>query len=52
MREFGQNLIVFRVYMSSRVRIDNKEKYIFFLNKNLTDGLDGTTIAPDKKKLK
>ena len=42
---FGQNVIIFRVDMSSSAHIDNKKKHIFFLGKRPTQGLEHTLTA-------
>ena len=43
--EFGQNVILCRVYMSSSVHVDNKKKYILILGKGPTQGLEHTLTA-------
>ena len=34
--------------MSSSVLVDNKKKYILILGEGPTQGLDGTTLIPEK----
>ena len=41
---FGQNVLIFRVDMSS-AHIDNKKKYILVLGKGPTQGLEHTLTA-------
>ena len=43
--EFGQNIIIFRVDMSSSAHIDNKKKDILILGKGPTQGLEHTLTA-------
>ena len=43
----GKNLIIFRVYMSSSVHIDNKKIYILILGKGQTQGLDDTMLTAE-----
>ena len=43
--DFGQNVLVFGVNMSSSVHIDNKKKYISVLGKGPTQGLQHILIA-------
>ena len=38
--EVGRNVIIFGVYMSSSLHIDNKKKYILILDKGPTQGLE------------
>ena len=45
---FGRNCIIFGVDMSSSVLVDNKKKYILILGEGPTQGLDGTTLIPEK----
>ena len=42
---FGQNVIIFRVDMSSSTHIDNKKKDILILGKGPTQGLEHTLTA-------
>ena len=46
---FGRNCITFGVDMRSSAHVDNKKKYILILGKGPTQGLDGTTLAAEKK---
>ena len=43
--EFGQNVIIFGVDMSSSVHVDNKKKDILILGKHPTQGLKHTLTA-------
>ena len=42
---FGQNVIIFGVYMSSSTKIDNRKKDISILGKGPTQGLEHTLTA-------
>ena len=46
---FGRNCVIFGVDMSSSVHIDNKKKDILILGEGPTQGLDGATLAAEKK---
>ena len=46
---FGRNCIIFGVDMSSSVHVDNKKKDILILGEDPRQGLDGTTLAAEKK---
>ena len=46
--EFGKNVIILGVDVSSSVHIDNKKRDSLFLGKGPTDGLDDTTMAVQK----
>ena len=46
--EFGRNVIIFGVDMSSSVHVDDKIKYILILGKGPTKGLDGTRLTAEK----
>ena len=37
--------------MRSSAHVDNKKKYILILGKGPTQGLDGTTLAAEKKSI-
>ena len=41
---FGKNVIIFGVNISSPVNIDNKGKYILILGEGPTQGLEDTTL--------
>ena len=43
----GKNVIIFKAFMSSCVKNDNKNKYILFLGKRSTQGLDDITLAAE-----
>ena len=43
--KFGRNFIIFGVDMSSSVHVDIKNKSIFILGEDPTQGLDGTTLT-------
>ena len=43
--EFGQNVLIFRVDMSSSVHVDNKKKYMLVIAKGPTEGLEHTLTA-------
>ena len=43
--EFGQNVLIFGVDMSSSVHIDNEKKDILVLGKGPTQGLEHTSTA-------
>ena len=43
--DFGQNVLIFGVDMSSSAHIDNKKKYILVLGKWPTEGLEHTLTA-------
>ena len=45
---FGRNCIIFGADMSHSVHVDNKKKNILILGKGPTQGLDGTTLTPEK----
>ena len=45
---FAQNVIIFRVDMSSSLHIDNKKNYILTLGEGPTKGLDCTTLTSEK----
>ena len=45
---FGQNIIIFRADMSSSVHSNSKTKNILVHGKDFTQGLDHTTIYPEK----
>ena len=45
---FGRNCIIFGVDKSSSVHVDNKKKDILILGKNITQGLDDTTLTAEK----
>ena len=46
----GRNCIIFGVDVSSSVRVDNKKKKdALILGEGLTQGLDSTKLAADKK---
>ena len=45
----GKDVIIFAVYMSSSVHVDNKKKYILILGEDPTQGLDDTRLAAEKK---
>ena len=42
---FGQNVLIFRVDMSSSAHVDNKKKDILVLGKGPTQGLEHTLTA-------
>ena len=42
---FGQNVLIFRVHMSSSAHVDNKKKDILVLGKGATQGLEHTLTA-------
>ena len=42
---FGQNVLIFRVDMSSSVHVDNKKKYMLVIAKGPTQGLEHTLTA-------
>ena len=46
--EFGQNVIIFSVDMSSSVHIDNKGKNILILGKGVTRGLGEHSLTAEK----
>ena len=46
---YGKNVIIFRVDMSSSVHVDNKEKDILILGGGPTQGLDDTTLTVEAK---
>ena len=46
---YGKNVIIFRVDMSSSVHVDNKEKDILILGEGPTQGLDDTTLTAEAK---
>ena len=46
---YGRNVIIFRVDMSSSVHVDNKEKDILILFEGLLQGLDDTTLTAEAK---
>ena len=43
--DFGQNVLIFGIDMSSSAHIDNKKKYISVLGKGPTQGLEHTLTA-------
>ena len=45
---FGRNCITFVVDMRSSVHADNKKKDILILGEDPTQGLEGTTLTPEK----
>ena len=45
---FGQNIIIFRVDMSSSVHANNKVNNILVLGKDFIQGINGTTIYAEK----
>ena len=45
---FGQNIIIFRVDMSSSIQVDNKGKYILILGKGPTQGLGEHSLTAEK----
>ena len=47
--DFGCNVIIFGVDMSSSVHADSKKKDILILGKVPTQGLDDTTLTAEKK---
>ena len=48
--EFGKNVIIFiGANMSSSGHVDNRKKDILILGKGPTQGLDNTTLTPDKE---
>ena len=46
---FGRNVIIFSVDMSSSVYIGNKEKNILIPGKGLAQGLDDATLTAEKR---
>ena len=48
---YGKNVIIFGVYMSSTVHVDNKRKVILILGKGSTQGLDNTKLTAEAKYL-
>ena len=47
----GKNIIIFRVVMSSYVRVDNKKKDVLVLGFSPTQGLDDTTLTAEAQYL-
>ena len=47
--EFGKDVIIFGVDMSSSVHVDNKKKDILILGVGPTQALDGSTLTVEKK---
>ena len=45
----GYKVIIFGVYMSSSVHVDNKKKYFLILGQDPTQELDDTTLTTEKK---
>ena len=45
---FGRNNIIFGVYMSSSVHVDNNKKDFLILGEGPTQGLDGTKLTAEK----
>ena len=45
----GCNVIIFGVYLSSAVQVDNKAKYILILGEDPTQGFDDTTLTAENK---
>ena len=48
---FGKNLIIFSAETSSSVQVDNRKKDILILGKDLSQGLDDTTLTAEKNML-
>ena len=46
--EYGCNVIIFEVDMSSSVHVDNKKKDVLILSEGPTEGLDDTTLTVEK----
>ena len=45
--DWGKNVVIFRVHVSSSVHIDDENKDILILGKGPTQGLDDTTLTAE-----
>ena len=48
---FDKNVIIFIANMRSSVHVDNKKKDIFIPSERSSQGLDDTSLTPEKKVL-